>query len=134
MTPPLRIAVADDEPDMRDYFLRMLPRRGHQVVAVAASGEELVQRCEELKPDLVITDVKMPGMDGIAAANEICSKRPIPVILMSAHYDEESPPRTDRQLIFLRKPFIYSDLESAIEAAMSGAYNSKPSSNGKCGP
>jgi response regulator NasT len=45
MTEPLRIAVADDEPDMRDYFARILPRLGHQVVASAANGEELVARC-----------------------------------------------------------------------------------------
>jgi response regulator NasT len=116
--PPLRIAVADDEPDMRDYFVRMLPRWGHEVVSVAGTGAELVQHCRDLKPDLVITDVKMPGMDGIAAAVELCSDRPIPVILVSAHHDGVSSPDDQGPWLLLRKPFVYSDLESAIEAAM----------------
>jgi response regulator NasT len=116
--PPLRIAVADDEPDMRDYFVRMLPRWGHEVVSVAETGLELVQHCREFKPDLVITDVRMPGMDGIAAALALCSDRPIPVILVSAHHDDASSPANQGQWLLLRKPFVYSDLESAIEAAM----------------
>lgn len=126
MTPPLRIAVADDEPDMRDYFVRMLPRGGHVVVSVAETGAELVRHCLELNPDLVITDVRMPGMDGLSAANEICSTRPVPVILVSAHHDGESRPRSDQQVVLLRKPFVYADLESAIEIAMQGFHRTDP--------
>jgi len=117
MTPPLRIAVADDELDMRDYFLRILSRRGHQVVAVAATGVELVQQCRALKPDLVITDVKMPELDGISAAREICTEHPVPFIFTSAHYEVESLPQTGLRLLFLRKPFTYSELETAIATA-----------------
>ncbi len=64
----LRIAVADDEPDMRDYYRTMLPMLGHEVVAACSNGAELVQSCQELRPELVITDIKMPDMDGIDAA------------------------------------------------------------------
>ena len=78
MTKPLRIAVADDEQDMRDFFERMLPLCGHQVVAVAETGRELVEHCRSLRPDLVITDIKMPDMDGIDAATAICQERPCP--------------------------------------------------------
>lgn len=115
---PLRIAVADDEPDMRDYFVHMLPRRGHQVVSVAETGLELVQQCRDLKPDLIITDIKMPEMDGIAAARELCSDHAVPVILVSAHYDDVSVSANQGPWLLLRKPFVYSDLESAIETAM----------------
>ena len=83
----LRIAVADDEPDMRDYFARILPRLGHEVVAVAASGAELVELYRKTRPDLVITDIKMPDLDGIAAAEQLYRERPVPVILVSAYHD-----------------------------------------------
>jgi len=56
----LRIAVADDELDMRDYLQAILPCFGHIVVAVASTGRELVEKCRAERPDLVITDIKMP--------------------------------------------------------------------------
>src|SRR5207244_6800571 len=84
MNPSLRIAVADDEPDMRDYFKKSLPRLGHQVVAVAQTGRELVELCRATTPDLVITDIRMPELDGIDAAAQLYRERPIPVILVSA--------------------------------------------------
>ena len=87
MNRPLRIAVADDEPDMRDYFQKSLPRLGHKVVAVAQTGRELVEQCRACRPDLVITDIKMPELDGIEAAIQIYRERPVPVILVSAYHD-----------------------------------------------
>src|SRR5436190_22763267 len=87
MNSSLRIAVADDEPDMQKYFQKCLPRLGHQVVAVAASGRELVEKCRTTQPDLVITDIKMPEMDGIEAAIALYQERPVPIILVSAHHD-----------------------------------------------
>ena len=84
---PLRIAIADDEPDMRDYFQDVLPRLGHMVIAVAQNGRELVEQCRKTQPDLVITDIKMPELDGIDAAIKIYQDRPIPVILVSAYHD-----------------------------------------------
>ena len=63
----LRIAVADDEPDVRDYFRVMLPRLGHTVVAVATNGREFVEFCKQHNPDLIIADVRMPELDGDAA-------------------------------------------------------------------
>src|SRR3954447_20435439 len=89
MTRSLRIAVADDEFDMRDYFQQILPLMGHQVVAVAQDGRELVAQCRAAHPDLVITDIKMPDMDGIEAACQIYRDGPVPVILVSAYHDAE---------------------------------------------
>src|SRR5262249_49191174 len=85
----LRVAVADDEPDMLLYLRTTLPLLGHEVVAAARTGEELVERCRTAHPDLVITDIKMPGLDGIAAAAAIFRERPTPVILVSAYHDSE---------------------------------------------
>lgn len=120
MTSHLRIAVADDEPDMQEYFQKILPRLGHQVVAVADNGRSLVEYCQTLQPDLVITDIKMPDMDGIQAAKEIYKQDPLPVILVSAHHDPELIARAeaDHILAYLVKPIKQADLQPAIVIAM----------------
>jgi CheY-like chemotaxis protein len=117
MTRNLRIAVADDEPDVRDYFRVILPRLGHRVVASAANGRELVDLCREQKPDLIIADVRMPEMDGDVAIHEICQDNPTPFILISAYSKPAgvldtfgSVPRT-----YLTKPVKRDHLENAIE-------------------
>lgn len=120
MNHPLRIAVADDEADMRDFLERMLPLSGHQVVSVAETGRELVEHCRTLQPDLVITDIKMPEMDGIEASNLICAERPVPVILVSAYHDSELIERAeaDHVMAYLVKPVGRADLEPSIAVAM----------------
>jgi response regulator NasT len=119
MTKGLRISVADDELDMRDFFERMLKRLGHQVVSVAETGRELVKHCREQKPDLIITDIKMPDMDGIEAAAEICRERPVPVILVSAFQNAALIERAeaDSVLAYLVKPIGPDDLVPAIAIA-----------------
>jgi response regulator NasT len=120
MTQPLRIVVADDEPDMRDYFKKILPRLGHQVVAVAQTGRELVEWCLALHPDLVITDIKMPDMDGIDAAVVLYREWPVPVILVSAYHDPELIRRAEADHImgYLVKPIKQSDLGPVIGLAL----------------
>lgn len=120
MTGPLRIAVADDEADMRDWFERILPTLGHQVISVAENGKELVEHCRSLKPDMVITDIKMPDMDGIDASQAICAERPLPVILVSAYHDPELIRRAEANhvLAYLVKPIGKAALEPAIGLAM----------------
>ncbi len=120
MTEPLRIAVADDEPDMRDYFAKILPRLGHQVVVLAQDGKELVEQCRVAHPDLVITDIKMPDLDGIDAAVQLYKEHPVPVILVSAFHDSELIERaeTDHIMGYLVKPIKQADLAPAIGLAM----------------
>jgi response regulator NasT len=120
MTRPLRIAVADDEPDMRDYFRKILPRLGHTVVSAACTGRELVGHCHAMHPDLVITDIKMPDMDGIEAAEAIYKEWPLPVILVSAYHDPELIERAeaDHVMSYLVKPIKQADLEPVIGLAM----------------
>jgi response regulator NasT len=120
MSKRLRIVVADDEPDMRDYFQKILPRLGHQVVAAARDGRQLVEVCRALRPDLVITDIKMPEMDGIDAAVHIYQEIPVPVILVSAYHDASLIERAGADHIqgYLVKPIKQADLEPTIALAM----------------
>lgn len=120
MTTSLRIAVADDEPEMRDFFAKVLPRFGHQVVAIAENGSELIKLCRDGQPDLIITDIKMPEVDGIEACNQICQERAVPVILVSAFHDPALIARAeaDHAFAYLVKPIGLADLEPAIAIAM----------------
>jgi response regulator NasT len=119
MSRSLRIAVADDEPDMREWFQTILPLLGHEVVAVAEDGSDLVEKCRTVHPDLLITDIKMPDMDGIDAATQIYRGGPLPVILVSAYHDADLIRRAERDhiLAFLVKPIKQADLEPAIAIA-----------------
>ncbi|MCU0879856.1 MAG: response regulator [Pirellulaceae bacterium] len=120
MSGELRIAVADDESEMRDFFEKVLPRFGHQVVAVAENGAELVEHCRRVQPDLVITDIKMPELDGIEASCQICRDRPIPVILVSAYHDPALIARAEADHVqaYLVKPIGLADLQPAISIAV----------------
>ena len=120
MTHSLRIAVADDEPRIQQYFRRILPLLGYEVVCVAGTGQELVDQCRVLRPDLVITDIKMPDMDGIDAASEIYREQAIPIILVSAYHEPDLIERAsaDPVMAYLVKPIKHSHLEPAIRLAM----------------
>lgn len=116
----LRIVVADDEREMREYLREMLTLLGHEVVGAAADGRQLVALCEGHKPDLVISDVRMPDMDGIEAATRLASLTPVPIILISAFHDEETIGRAeaDHILAYLVKPIKANNLEPAIALVM----------------
>jgi response regulator NasT len=116
----LRIVIADDEPDMREYFQKILPRLGHQVVASVQNGQDLVKHCRLCHPDLVITDIKMPDMDGIEAACHIYDDSPIPVILISAYHapDFIANSAADHIMGYLVKPIKQANLQPAIAMAM----------------
>lgn len=119
MTTPLRIAVADDEPDMRDFYQTVLPRLGNIVVAAVSNGRDLLEQCRLHRPDLVITEIKMPDVDGIEAAATIYQQRPIPVILVSAYHDPETIQRAeaDHVMSYLVKPVRAADLAPCIALA-----------------
>ena len=120
MNRSLRIIVADDERDTRDFFQQFLSLQGHQVLATAQTGRHLVEQCRLLHPDLVITDIKMPDMDGIDAAGEIYKDAPIPVILVSTYHNRELIERAavNHVLAYLVKPIKETDLEPAIGIVM----------------
>lgn len=120
MSTSLRIAIADDEARLRDFLCTSLERLGHQVVSAATTGRELVDQCRSLQPDLVISDIKMPDMDGIDAAASIYRDQPLPIILISAYHDPELIARATREhiLAYLIKPIKDTDLVPAISVAM----------------
>lgn len=115
----LRISVADDEADMRDYYQRMLTHLGHCVVSCSANGRDLVDECLRQLPDLVISDIKMPELDGLHAAEEIGQQYPVPVILVSAHHSPDMVARANAACVqaFLTKPIRLSDLAPIIDLA-----------------
>jgi response regulator NasT len=115
----LHIAVADDERDTREYFQTVLPSLGYEVVAVAESGHQLIEACHRASPDVVLTDIKMPDMDGIQAAVAINRERPVPVVLVSGYQDKELLERAGAENImaYLTKPVKASDLVAAITLA-----------------
>lgn len=119
MTQCLRIAVADDEPDMRDYYSRILPRLGHRVVGVSATGAELLDRCRQVQPDLVITDRTMPDMDGLEAAVLLVRDQSTPVIVVTAQPDPDlcSQGSSYGGMAYLHKPIRQADLPPAISLA-----------------
>ncbi len=115
----LRIVVADDERDMRDFFMEFLPTLGHEVVGAVGNGRDLLDVCRQQRPDLVITDIKMPDMDGIDAATELYRDLPVPVILVSAYHDPQLLARAeaDHILGYLVKPIKDKDLQPVITIA-----------------
>jgi len=119
MTQSLRIAVADDEPDTREFFERYLPRLGHQVASVAETGAELVERCRLARPDLIITDIRMPGMNGLEAVETIFREQAVPAIVVTAHADEQWVEKARQAGVFsyLLKPITERDLGPAISLA-----------------
>ncbi len=120
MTTALNIAVADDMARMREYYSSTLPLLGHRVVVAARNGREMIEHCRTTRPDLIITDIKMPEMDGIDAVQEICRGEPIPIILVSAYHDAEllERARAEHILAYLVKPIKKANLEAAITVAM----------------
>lgn len=113
---PLAIVVADDEPDMLDYYHRILPRLGHQVVGAARDGQELVNTCLRLHPDLVITDLRMPVLNGDVAIRRIWEHQRVPVILVSAYqFPTWLGDGIDTELLrYIEKPIKRNELESTI--------------------
>lgn len=120
MTDVLRIAVADDEPRMLQFYDMALGQLGHEVVVKAENGRILLEECRNKHPDLVITDIKMPDMDGLEAVTQLRNEQPIPVILVSAFNDSDYVEKAVRShvLAYLIKPIKKEDLGPAISLVM----------------
>jgi two-component system, response regulator PdtaR len=117
----LRIAVADDEVDMRDFFKKILPRLGHQVVCVAENGVQLISECRVAQPDLIITDLKMPGGDGLSAVEQIWKDQAVPVIMISAFPQDVTQRLSGNPLLVavMVKPIKSVDLKPVIDRVIS---------------
>ena len=116
-----RVLIAEDEALIRLDLREMLQEEGYDVIGEAADGEQAVALAIDLNPDLVICDVKMPKMDGIAAAAQIADKRIAPVVILTAFSQRDliERARDAGAMAYLVKPFQKRDLLPAIEMATS---------------
>jgi response regulator NasT len=119
--PSRRVLIAEDEALIRMDLAEMLAEEGYDVVAAVEDGEKAVDQTRELRPDLVIMDVKMPRLDGIAAAEQIAAERIAPVVMLTAFSQRDlvERARDAGAMAYLVKPFTKSDLAPAIEMAVS---------------
>jgi response regulator NasT len=118
---PRRVVIAEDEALIRMDLAEMLAVEGYAVVGQAADGARAVELTEQERPDLVILDVKMPVLDGIAAAGQIARARIAPVVILTAFSQRElvERARDAGAMAYLVKPFTRSELVPAIEIAVS---------------
>jgi AmiR/NasT family two-component response regulator len=116
-----RVVIAEDEVLIRMDLAEMLSEEGYDVVGQAGDGETAVRLAEDLRPDLVILDVKMPVLDGIAAAERIAGQRIAPVVILTAFSQRDlvERARDSGAMAYLVKPFSQTDLLPAIEMAVS---------------
>lgn len=117
----LRILIADNESIIRMDLKELLEEAGHEVIGEAADGLKAVELTRKLKPDLVIMDIKMPEMDGIAAAKLISNEKLAPVLLLTAYSQKEivEKAKDSGVLAYLVKPVKESNLFPAMEIALS---------------
>jgi len=115
-----RIVVADDESIIRIDLREMLTNLGYLVVGEAGDGQSTINLTWELRPDIVIMDIKMPDMDGIEAARILTQERLAPVLLLSAYSQQDLVQRAQEAGVasYLVKPFRESNLAPAIEVAL----------------
>jgi two-component system, response regulator PdtaR len=116
-----RVVIAEDETLIRLDLAEMLAEEGYDVVGEASDGQRAVELAEELRPDLVVLDVKMPKLDGISAAQRIAEQRIAPVVILTAFSQRElvERARDAGAMAYLVKPFGKSDLVPAVEMAVS---------------
>ena len=115
-----RVIIADDEALIRMDLREMLTNQGYRVVGEVADGHSAVNQARELRPDIVIMDIKMPDMDGIEAAKILTEERIAPVVLISAYSQRELVERAREAgvVAYLVKPYREEDLAPAVEVAL----------------
>jgi len=115
-----RVIIADDESIIRMDLREMLTNLGYLVVGEVGDGRSAVNLARELRPDVVIMDIKMPDMDGIDAAKILTEERVAPVLLLTAYSQQELIERAKEAGVvgYIVKPFRESDLAPAIEVAI----------------
>lgn len=116
-----RVIVAEDEALIRLDIVETMKENDFEVVGEAADGEEAVNLALELEPDLIVMDIKMPKLDGIAASEKIMKEAPCAIVMLTAFSDKELIERAKDAgtMAYLVKPFDPKDLLPAVEVALS---------------
>ena len=116
-----RVIIADDESVIRMDLREMLTNLGYLVIGEVGDGRSAINLARELRPDIVVMDIKMPDMDGIEAAQILTQDRVAPVLLLSAYSQQDLVQRAQQAGVvgYLVKPFRESDLTPAIEISLS---------------
>jgi len=114
-----RLIIADDESLVRTDLREALTELGYLVVGEVGDGQSAVNMARELEPDVVVMDIKMPGLDGIDAARILTQEKIAPVVLLSAYSQSDLIERASEAGVvgYLVKPFRETDLPPAIELA-----------------
>ncbi len=117
----VRVLVVEDETLIRLDIVETLQDAGYTVVAEGASGDEAVELAAEYNPDLIVMDVKMPGMDGLTAAEKILSEQQIAIVMLTAFSQRElvERARDAGAMAYVVKPFTPEHLIPAVEIALS---------------
>ncbi|MEN2983472.1 MAG: response regulator [Dictyoglomaceae bacterium] len=120
MKKSVKVLIAEDEPIVRMDLRELLESQGYQVIGEASDGQSAVSIARREKPDVVIMDIRMPGMDGIEAAKILTEEEIAPVIFLTAYSDKELVEKAKEVGIvaYLVKPFKETDLFPAIEIAI----------------
>jgi two-component system, response regulator PdtaR len=115
-----RVVIAEDEAIIRLDLKETLQEEGYEVVGETGRGDEAIQLVREHEPDLVILDIKMPGMDGLAVAREIAGERRAAVLILTAFSQRDliDQARESGALAYLVKPFERSELIPSVEVAL----------------
>jgi len=132
MANPIRIVVAEDEAIIRLDLVETLHEEGYLVVADTGRGDTAIELVREHKPDVAIFDIKMPGLDGLAAARAVSDEKICPVVMLTAFSQREviEQARDAGALAYLVKPFQKTDLIPAIEVAI-GRFREMQALNGE---
>jgi two-component system, response regulator PdtaR len=116
----MRVLIADDEALIRMGLRTMLEEKGHKVVGAATDGASALQMMRTEKPDVILLDIKMPGMDGLEAARKIMQERPTPVVMLTAFSQRELIKEANEASVFgyLVKPVKEDLLDATLDLAV----------------
>ncbi|AWE42358.1 MULTISPECIES: response regulator [unclassified Actinobaculum] len=117
----VRALVVEDEALIRLDIVETLEDAGYEVVGQAGDGETAIELADELEPELIVMDVKMPGMDGITAADRILQDRRCAIVMLTAFSQSElvERARDAGAMAYVVKPFTPAELIPAVEIAVS---------------
>jgi response regulator NasT len=116
----LRVLIADDEAVIRLGLKSLVASLGHEVIDTAANGNDALEKTKRLKPDLLLLDIKMPGLDGMTVAEMLAAEMPLPIVMLTAFSEKSLIERAANAAVmgYLVKPIHESKLGPMIEIAM----------------